>query len=75
MGDGEATYKDLAPPYLFRVAISDFRIVGVKDGDGTFTYREKESNRPRRTTMDTVEFIRRFLQHGLPTGFNIVTED
>jgi hypothetical protein len=68
VGDGEASYKYLAP-YIFRVAISDSRIVGVKDGEVTFSYRKKESNRPRRTSLDTVEFIRRFLQHVLPSGF------
>lgn len=67
VGDSEATLKYLAP-YIFRVAISDARIVSVKDGDVTFSYRKKESNRPRRTTIDTIEFIRRFLQHVLPSG-------
>jgi hypothetical protein len=68
VGDSEATYKYLAP-YIFRVAISDSRITEVKDGDVTFSYRQQKSNRPRRTTVDTCEFIRRFLQHVLPTGF------
>ena len=68
VGDSEATYKYLAP-YIFRVAISDSRIVNIKDGEVTFSYRHKESNRPRQTTVDTIEFIRRFLQHVLPTGF------
>lgn len=68
VGDSEATYKYLAP-YIFRVAISDSRIIGIKDGEVTFSYRKKESNRLRRTSVDTVEFIRRFLQHVLPTGF------
>ena len=68
VGDGEGSYKYLAP-YVFRVAISDSRIVDVKNGEVTFSYRKKESNRPRHTTVDTFEFIRRFLQHVLPTGF------
>jgi hypothetical protein len=68
VGDGEGSYKYLAP-YIFRVAISDSRVVGVKEGEVTFSYRKKESNRPRQTTVDTIEFIRRFLQHVLPTGF------
>ena len=68
VGDGEGCYKYLAR-YIFRVAISDSRIVGVKEGEVTFSYRKKESNRPRQTTVDTIEFIRRFLQHVLPTGF------
>lgn len=68
VGDSEATLKYLAP-YIFRVAISDSRIIDAKNGEVTFSYRKKESNRPRRTTIDTFEFIRRFLQHVLPPGF------
>lgn len=68
VGDGEASYKYLAP-YIFRVAISDSRIIAVSEGEVTFSYRKKESNRQRRTSVDTIEFIRRFLQHVLPTGF------
>jgi hypothetical protein len=55
--------------YVFRVAISDSRIVDVCDGRVTFTYRRVGSNRPQRMTLDALEFIRRFLQHVLPDGF------
>jgi len=68
VGDSEATLKYLAP-YIFRVAISDSRIVAVNKRNVTFTYRKKGSNRPRRCTLDAIEFIRRYLQHVLPSGF------
>jgi hypothetical protein len=68
VGDSEATLKYLAP-YIFRVAISDARIIAVEGRGVTFSYRKKESNRLRRTTLDVLEFIRRFLQHVLPPGF------
>ena len=68
VGDSEATLKYLAP-YIFRVAISDARIICVKGRSVTFSYRKKESNRLRQTTLDVPEFIRRFLQHVLPAGF------
>jgi len=32
-------------------------------------WNKKGSNRARHTTLDAMEFIRRFLQHVLPTGF------
>ena len=35
----------------------------------TFTSRKPESARPRTTSLDALEFIRRFLQHVLPDGF------
>jgi Putative transposase len=70
-GDGRASLHYLAP-YVFRVAISDHRIVSCDDGKVTFTYRRVGSNRPRMMTLDALEFIRRFLQHALPAGFQKV---
>jgi len=68
VGDGRASLKYLAA-YVFRVAISDRRIVSCEDGRTTFSYRRSGSNRWRKMTVDTFEFIRRFLQHVLPSGF------
>jgi putative transposase len=68
VGDGRASLKYLAP-YVFRVAISDRRIVACNDGRVTFSYRRSGSNRWRKMTVDAFEFIRRFLQHVLPSGF------
>lgn len=76
VGDGRQTLKYLAP-YVFRVAISDRRIVSIDDGpDGTgritFSYRKGGSRRPRTMTVSAEEFLRRFLQHVLPSGFQKV---
>jgi hypothetical protein len=71
VGDGRASLKYLAP-YVFRVAISDRRIVSCDDGKVTFTYRKSGSNRPRKMPLDAAEFLRRFLQHVLPSGFQKV---
>lgn len=68
LGKGEGALKYLAP-YIFRVAISNRRILSVKDGQVTFSYRESESGRWRRMTVSVDEFLRRFLQHVLPKGF------
>ena len=35
----------------------------------TFRYRKPDSRRDRLMTLDAMEFIRRFLQHVLPSGF------
>jgi hypothetical protein len=32
-------------------------------------FKEQKSNRPRTLELGVMEFIRRFLQHVLPTGF------
>ena len=71
VGDGRASLKYLAP-YVFRVAISDRRIVSCDNGRVTFSYRKSGSNRWRKMTLEADEFIRRFLQHVLPSGFQKV---
>ncbi len=71
VGDGQASLKYLAP-YVFRVAISDRRIVSCDDGEVTFSYRRSGSNRWRKMNVGAHEFIRRFLQHVLPKGFQKV---
>jgi hypothetical protein len=67
VGDGTASLKYLTP-YVFRVAISNGRIVDFTGGQVTFRYRKSGSNRWRTMSVDAMEFIRRFLQHVLPTG-------
>jgi hypothetical protein len=51
------------------VAISNSRIVKVEGGRVFFRYKKTGSNRLRTLALDALEFIRRFLQHVLPTGF------
>jgi len=67
-GSGRKTVRYLSH-YVFKVAISDFRIDSFKDGQVTFRYRRPGSNRDRRITVSAFEFIRRYLQHVLPSGF------
>jgi hypothetical protein len=62
VGTGEAALKYLAP-YIFRVAISNHRIVKRENGQVTFRYQESRSRRTRYCTLPAEEFIRRFLQH------------
>jgi Putative transposase/Transposase zinc-binding domain len=70
-GDGWASLRYLAP-YVFRVAIGNHRIVSCDDNQVVFTYRRVGSNRLRKMTLDAMEFLRRFLQHVLPAGFQKV---
>jgi Putative transposase/Transposase zinc-binding domain len=70
-GDGRGSLRYLSP-YVFRVAIGDHRIVSCDDGRVTFTYRKVGSKRQRKMTLDATEFLRRFLQHVLPAGFQKV---
>jgi hypothetical protein len=68
VGESEAPLKYLAP-YVFRVAIADNRILKVADRTVWFRYRKPHSQRLRTMALDVLEFIRRLLQHVLPTGF------
>jgi hypothetical protein len=78
VGDGRASLKYLAP-YVFRVAISDYRIVACDEQTVTFSYRKSGSRRWRKMTLephesgtDAQRWSRRFLQHVLPAGFQKV---
>lgn len=70
-GDGRTSLQYLAP-YVFRVAINDRRILSCDNGQVTFSYRKSGSARARTMTLDALEFLRRFLQHVLPSGFQKV---
>lgn len=71
VGDGRTSLKYLAP-YVYRIAISDHRIVSYDNERVTFSYRPSGSKRERKMTVEAFEFIRRFLQHVLPKGFQKV---
>jgi hypothetical protein len=56
--------------YTHRVAISNQRLVTVADGQVTFRWKDyAHGHRSRTMTLDGVEFLRRFLLHHLPQGF------
>lgn len=71
VGSGQAALKYLAP-YIFRVALSNRRILKLQDGQVTFRYRDRATRHWKSRTLPAEEFIRRFLQHVLPKGFQKV---
>jgi hypothetical protein len=68
VGRGQAALKYLAP-YIFRVALSNNRIVRVVNDQVTFRYRVGVTKQTTTCTLPAEEFIHRFLQHVLPKGF------
>ncbi len=68
VGTAEATLNYLAP-YIFKVAISESRIIKVEGDQVFFRYKKPHSERWRIMALPVMEFMRRFLQHVLPTGF------
>lgn len=68
-GGPEHVLKYLAR-YTHRVAISNGRLLALRDGQITFRWRDSaDHNTQKIMTLDAVEFIRRFLLHVLPPGF------
>jgi hypothetical protein len=65
---GHSAFTSLAP-YVFKVAISNHRLVSLTGRTVTFTSRKVGSARLRTAHLDVMELLRRFLQHVLPDGF------
>lgn len=57
--------------YVFRVAITDRRIIEVKDGKVKFSWKDYRQGNLcfKEMKLELDEFIRRFLLHALPKGF------
>jgi len=59
--------------YTHRVAISNRRLIAADESGVTFTYKDyriEGAGRYKTMTLETGEFIRRFLMHVLPKGFH-----
>jgi hypothetical protein len=65
VGNGRTALKYLAP-YVFRVAISNRRLVKLENDQVTFHYRATDTGESKLCTLSAETFIRRFLQHVLP---------
>jgi len=56
--------------YTHKIAISNRRLVSLKDGQVTFRWRDRaDKNKVKLMTLEAREFLRRFLLHVLPKGF------
>lgn len=69
---GPRQVLDYLGRYTHRVALSNERLLDVKDGQVTFQwkdYRATGREKSRVMTLESGEFIRRFLIHVLPRGF------
>ena len=56
--------------YTHRVAISNNRLLDFADGQVSFQWKDyRQESRPKVMRLDASEFVRRFLLHVLPSGF------
>jgi hypothetical protein len=58
--------------YVFRIAITNARLVSMDETHVTFRYKEHDTGETRTCRLDGVEFLRRYLMHVLPRGFHKV---
>src|ERR1051325_10358176 len=67
---GPEQVLDYVGRYTHRVAISNNRLLDIDHGKITFRYKDYRHDGQQKTmTLDANEFIRRFLLHVLPDGF------
>ena len=68
--DSEHILKYLAR-YTHRVAISNHRLIALKDGQVTFRFKDhKRGGQLFPQTLDAIEFLRRYCLHVLPKGLH-----
>ena len=68
VGSGRNTIKYLSR-YVFKVAISDHRILKVQDRRVYFKLKDRETSKVVVTSLDVLDFIKKYLLHVLPSGF------
>jgi hypothetical protein len=71
-GHGNDAVLNYLSRYVFRIAISNARILGMDDTHVVFRCKDHGTDTWRTVRLPGVEFLRRFLQHVLPRGFHKV---
>ena len=71
VGSGEAALKYLSA-YVYKTALSSARILADDERGVTFRFRRSDDGAWQTLPLAPEEFVRRFLQHVLPRGFQRV---
>jgi len=66
---GPAQVVDYVGRYTHRVAISNHRLLDIDGGQVRFRWKDYRGHRLKTMTLSAGEFMRRFLLHVLPSGF------
>lgn len=67
---GPQQVLDYVGRYTHRVAISNNRLLDIENGQVTFRWKDyRDENQQKTMTLSAGEFMRRFLLHVLPDGF------
>jgi hypothetical protein len=70
-GTGQTAIKYLAA-YVYHTALGSQRILNADNGHITFKYKDSDDQQWHVLKLSATEFLRRFLQHVLPKGFQRV---
>src|SRR5207247_6269925 len=71
---GPRQVLDYVGRYTHRVAISNNRLLGIEDDQIQFHWKDYRDNDQQKTmTLSADEFLRRFLLHVLPDGFQRIS--
>jgi DNA-directed RNA polymerase subunit RPC12/RpoP len=71
-GKGQDVVLKYLARYVFRIAITNNRIVSMDKTHVTFRYKDRKGGRWITSRIEGCEFIRRYLQHVLPKGYHKV---
>jgi hypothetical protein len=71
-GRGKEAVLNYLARYVFRIAITNTRIVHMDDTYVTFRYKDRNADCWRSCRLTGLQFLRRFLTHVLPRGFHKV---
>ena len=71
-GQGKSVVLNYLARYVFRIAITNNRIISMDQRHVTIRYKDRKAGRWITSRLEGSEFIRRYLQHVLPKGFHKV---
>jgi hypothetical protein len=71
-GKGQDAVLNYLARYVFRVALTNRRLIAMDESHVTLRYKDRDTSQWRTVRIEGVQFLRRFLFHVLPKGFHKV---
>jgi DNA-directed RNA polymerase subunit RPC12/RpoP len=71
-GKGQDAVLKYLARYVFRVALTNRRLIAMDQTHVTFQYKDHKTGQWKTVRLEGVQFLRRFLFHVLPKGFHKV---